>query len=208
MSETPDFYTAGRDERDSAVPRFFMEAVQNKAKSAAEGRAVFDEREMVEVIIPGDRKTVSVRYVSDEHRNRWPRQYQAFKAGQEAPVSGTPIREWPFINRAQAEELAYAHVLTVEQLAGLTDDLLLKAVPRGGYELRSAAQRFLDAAKSAAPSEQLAAELAERDATIAAMKELDAAKSARLDALEAQMATLLQAQQPQAAQAPVKSGKL
>ena len=37
------------EQRDTAVPRFYMEAVHNKVKSEEQGRPIFDEKEMVEV---------------------------------------------------------------------------------------------------------------------------------------------------------------
>lgn len=167
--DTPDFQLdAGK--RDSARPIFFKEAVQNKAASEAEGRPVFMEREMVRILVPGDRLTESVQIVTEQHRHRWPREYAAFKQDQEAPLNGTPISQLPGMTASQVEELRFSKVLSVEDLANLPDDLLSKVAPMNGKELRAKAQRWMDAAAGAAPMEKLAAENEQLKGTMDEMK--------------------------------------
>jgi hypothetical protein len=192
MSETPDFIApkAG-GERDTAMPRFYVKPVKNEFKSNEKGHPVFEDREYVEIHIPGDRGTVTDRQVRPEDRDRWPREYAAFKAGQEAPVEGTPLTEWPAITRSQAEELKFGRVYTVEQLAALPDDLLNRTVSMGGFSLREKAKRFLEAAQGNAPMEKLAAENEEQRATINALQE-------QMKALTEQMAKLSAQQEPKA----------
>jgi hypothetical protein len=157
FTDAPDFDTGAR-ERDGAIPRFYVEAYRHEAESAAKGSPVYKEREMVEILIPGDRKSISNQIVGERHRMRWPREYAAFKAGQEAPLEGTPVSELPGIGRAQAEELSHHHVKTIEALAGLPDELLNKVVSMGGFALRDKARRWLEVAAGEAPTEKLAAE--------------------------------------------------
>lgn len=165
MSETPDFDPRAR-ERDNARAEFYVDTVKNEAESAKQGRAVFIEREMVKIIVPGDRLTEHVAIVGEQHRQRFYRQYEAFKANRDAPLVGTPIEELSGLSRAQVEELKYAKVRTVEELASLPDDLLRKVAPMGGNELRAKAQRRLEYEAGAAPMEKLAAENAQQAATI------------------------------------------
>src|SRR5574338_31676 len=92
-------------EKDTARPRFFMDAIQNMAKSQAEGRPIFDEKEMVEIHIPGDKLYSHVTQVHEVWRHiggqpvtyaqRWPNEYAAFKRGEERAASGTPLEHWP-----------------------------------------------------------------------------------------------------------------
>ncbi|RAK51198.1 hypothetical protein [Phenylobacterium soli] len=172
MSETPDFILPPKGgEQDLSRPRFYMRAVQNNFKSNLEGRPIFDEVEFVEIHVPGDRGTISDRPVNASDKARWPREYAAFKANEEIPEEGTPIGEWPAINRSQAEELKHAKVRTVEQLAALPDEALMRVVPMGGFSLRDKARRFLEAAASTAPMEKLSAENDELRTTMAAMQE-------------------------------------
>jgi len=182
---TPDFQSAA-GERDNAIPEFRMEPVKNNFRSEREGKPCFDEVEFVRIVVPGDRKTEWDGRVTDMHRARWPRHYAAFKAQQEAPTEGTPIKEWPPIGRAQAEELAFAHVKTVEQLAELPDELLNKTVSMGGFDLREKARRWLAAAKDAAPMEALAAENKELKANMDILQQDLADMRRALDGMRAQ----------------------
>jgi len=183
---TPEFQPPPQGgERDTAFPRFYLEAVQNGPKSTEAGRPVFDDIEFVEINVPGDRKNVVHRRVSDEHRRRWPREYQAFKERGEIAKEGWPLEEWSGVTRSQVEELKFFKIFTVETLAGLPDDALARAVPMGGFAVREKARRALETAKGAAPSEKLAAELEQRDATIAQMNETMAAMQAEIAKLQA-----------------------
>lgn len=182
---TPDF-DAAADKGDNARPRFYSKPVKNNFRSESEGRPVFEDKEFVEILVPGDRKTVVDTLVKDEHKRRWPREYAAFKAGQEVPVEGTPLEEWPQITRSQVEELKFAHIRTVEQLASLPDDPLNRSVSMGGFALREKAQRYLEALNGNAQTEALAAESARKDEIIAEQKRQYEALLERVAAIEAQ----------------------
>jgi hypothetical protein len=149
--DAPSFDEHARD-KDGAHPRFFMDTRQNKFRSEAEGAPRFDEVEMVEILIPGDRLSTSVQIVNDSHRRRWPKAYAAFKEGQEAPVDGTPLDQLPGMTKARVEELRFFHVRSIEQLAGMPDDLLMKAAPMDGRALRDKAKRWVENAAGAAPA--------------------------------------------------------
>jgi hypothetical protein len=146
--------------KSPAIPQFFAEPVKLEFRSRQEGRPIFEEREFVRIIIPGDRRSMAVEPVGDEHRARWPKEYEAFKAGREAPVEGTPLKEWPVsaMTAARAEELAFFNIKTVEQLAALNDAQLAN-LGMGARELRERAKLWLSVARSdAAPLERLQAE--------------------------------------------------
>lgn len=185
LDDTPDF-DAAADKGDTARPRFYTKPVQNNFRSESEGRPIFDEKEFVEILVPGDRKTVMDTFVKEEHRRRWPREYAAFKAGLEVPTEGTPLEEWPAITRSQVEELRFGHIRTVEQLAALPDNALNTTVPMGGYPLREKAQRWLAAQAGNAQTEALAAESARKDEIIAEQKRQYEALLERVAAIEAQ----------------------
>lgn len=182
---TPEFSVPNPNQGDTAIPRFYTEPVQNGPKSLAAGHPVFDEMEFVEIHVPGDRKTIWAGRVTDVHRQRFPRQYAAFKQGLEAPTEGFPLDQWPGVTRAQVEELRFAHVKTVEQLAALPDDALTRTIAMGGFALRDKAIRYLEAAKGHAPAEKLAAEVQARDDKIAQMEAQMAAMQAEIARLAA-----------------------
>lgn len=156
--DAPDF-DSNTGQRDGTIPRFFMEARPNNARSAKEGRPCFDDVEMVEINIPGDRLSGQVvQIVKDDHKQRWPKAYAAFKANQEAPAEGTPIDQLPGITKAQVEELRFFRIHTVEAMANLSDQQLSKVVPMYGLALRDKAKRWVAQTEGAAAEEKLAAE--------------------------------------------------
>jgi hypothetical protein len=166
---------------------FFTEAVKMEFKSREAGRPIFEEQERVRIVVPGNRGSVVVEPVNDEHRQRWAEQYGAFKAGREQPLEGTPLRDWPHscMTAAKAEELAYFHIRTVEQLAAISDDKL-QNLGMGARELRQTARTFLEAAKSGiAPLERLHARLDSIEAENGRLKDALAGANARIAELEA-----------------------
>ena len=155
MSET-DFRDPSAA-KSPAIPQFFTEAVKLEWKSKQEGRPLFEDREFVRIIIPGDRRSMVVEPLNEGHQQRWPREYEAYKAGREAPLEGTPLSEWPVsaMSPARVQELAYFHIRTVEQLAAV-NDAQLQGLGMGARELRERAKTWLEvAAKGAAPIERL-----------------------------------------------------
>ena len=138
-----------------AIPQFFTEAVKLDFKSREAGRPMFEDQHFVRILIPGDRRSVVVEPLNDEHKARWPREYEAFQKGLEAPVEGTPLKQWPQITASQVQELAYFNIYTVEHMAGV-NDAHLQNLGMGARELRDRAKLFLEvAAKGTAPLDRL-----------------------------------------------------
>lgn len=186
MSGAPDFQVQDpKGARETAIARFYMEARRNNARSEADGQPRFDDVEMVEILIPGDRNAVSVQFVKPEHKQRFAREYAAFKANQEAPADGTPIAELPGIMRSQVEELTFQHIRTVETLAILPDDKAMKAITMGGMALRDRARRYLESTAGAAAEEKLAAENRAKDERIAQLEGQLADLTKRIDQIAA-----------------------
>jgi hypothetical protein len=187
FTDAPEFDDKADNKGDGTHPRFFMEVVQNRARSEADGVPRFDEVEMVEILVPGDRLNSPVQRVSDAHRKRWPRQYAAFKAGQGDSVQGTPIDQLPGMTRAQAEELRYFKILSIEQLAEMPEGLLMKARPMDGRALQDKAKRWIDTAAGAATEERLAAENRAKDEKISSMEAQLADMKRLMDGMQAQL---------------------
>jgi hypothetical protein len=70
------------------------------------------------------------------------KQYAAFKAGQEMPLNGSPIKGWGIISPAQQEMLIRMQVLTVEDLAAINDEGM-KQMGLGGLDLKNKAKAWL-----------------------------------------------------------------
>jgi len=147
----------GSEAQPGAVrPRFYMEPVQDELASAREGRPIFRQVERVEIFLPGNPYTMPVHNVTDEHRNRWGREYELFRRGMEQTVEGTPIAEWPILNRAQVRELQGIEIQTIEEVAALSDVACQRV--QGLQGLRNKARAYLDDAAALALTEKLSAE--------------------------------------------------
>ena len=162
--------------------QFFMHPMQNKAKTLEEGRPIFVDAEYVRIMVPGDKGNVVMREVRVDDKNRFPKQYQAFKNDEAEIVEGTPLQQWGFLTAAQVEELKYFGIRTVEALSNVTDTNAQKFM--GINLLRQKAREYIEATKSDAPIAQLQDEIASRDGTIEEQGNLIADLTARLDALE------------------------
>lgn len=138
-------------------PRFFLESVQDMVASETQGRPIFRDEERVETIMPGNPHTRPVNRVTDEHRQRWPREYEAFKQGMEISPDGTPLEEWSILKRSQVLELKALGFKTVEHIRDM-DDLAIQRIGMGGRRLKEAAEIFLDDANRVALESRLSAE--------------------------------------------------
>ena len=148
--------------------KFFTHPLQNKEKTLEEGRPIYEDKEFVSIMVPGDKHNIVTRESRKSDIQRFPKQYQNYKNDNEELIDGTPLEKWPLITPGQVLEMKYFNVRTVEQLAGLNDSTAQKFM--GINLLRQRAKEYLVAAKDAAPVTQLQGELAKRDEEIDAMK--------------------------------------
>lgn len=133
--------------------QFYLEAIKNEEETITQGRPIFVDKEFIKIIPVGDKNTVVCRPVKTTHdgntppdADRWPKQYAAFKAQQEQPVSGTPVTEWAPISKSQAMTLKSLNVHTVEALAHVSD-ANLQNLGMGARDLKEKAVAWLQQAK-------------------------------------------------------------
>ena len=136
---------------------FFMNSVEFKAESEKEGRPIFREIPFVRIVIPGDRNNVLECKADDYYKNRYPKAWAAFQAGQKEGVTGTPLESWPQITRSQAKEAKFFEIHTVEQLADISD-VNCQRLGMGWMELRNKAKTYLSIAAGTAQETAQAAE--------------------------------------------------
>ena len=132
---------ANGNSEDTAIPHFYMRAVENKRESEAEGRPIFDEVPFVEILIPGDKYNCPDVKVSDEHKQRWPAQWANFLAKREQH-EGTLIEHWPYMSVKRVAELKALNFFTVEQVAEASD-AALDEIGLGARDLQQRARHFL-----------------------------------------------------------------
>lgn len=136
--------------------QFYMGSVKNDEKSTTEGRPIFDSVPFVKILVPGDRNTVVNTTVDEKVKRRFARLWSQFQHNVTQTVEGTPLAEWPAITRAQADELIYLNITTVEQIASLADVYGSRIM--GFQDLKRKAITYLAAAKDSALTEKLSAE--------------------------------------------------
>jgi hypothetical protein len=127
------------EDKDTCIPRFYMEAEEFEVDGSPQWR----DREMVEVIIPGNANTRFVKYVDEHVKARWPNAYRAFKENQSAPVIGTPLEQWARLSPAMVMKLKSTGFRTVEDIARVAD-YNLGSLGLGGMKLRLLAQAFIN----------------------------------------------------------------
>lgn len=130
------------DER-GVIPRFFMKEVLLGAKSEAEKRPIYEDREHIEIKIKGQDKGIFCDLVRDAHRKRFPLAYAAFKAGREVAIIGTPIEQMAGVGPAMAHNLRGLNIRTVEDLAGISDENALSSIGMGARELVNRAKAWI-----------------------------------------------------------------
>tara|TARA_R110000851_G_scaffold129651_1_gene262740 strand:+ start:22992 stop:23642 length:651 start_codon:yes stop_codon:yes gene_type:complete len=170
------------NEADKALlVKFFHKNVQNKLESQKQGRPIFTEKIYIEIRIAGQRDAQACRPVTHADKQRFPAHFKAFEDRVEPPTEGMPLAEWPQITRTQADELAFLHVKTVEQLASVKDSNISNYM--GGYTLRDKAKKWLelnDANTVDHEKEEMRSEIAELKAAI--KKLVDATEPAPINA--------------------------
>lgn len=162
---------------------FYMGTVQDSARTAQEGRPIFNDVECVRIIVPGDKNSIIDRPAEASDKARFAKQYELFKRGlsEEEQVTGTRLTDWPYVSRAQCEELRYFGIKTVEQIANARDDVVSR-MP-GLTTLKQNAHVWLAKATQSAEAAQITKRLQDQDNEIASMREAMADQARRIEAL-------------------------
>lgn len=140
---------------DKVFAQFFSKPVQNAKKSDEAGRPIFEDRDYIKIIVPGDKSNIVSRPARDTDKVRFPRQWAAYENQQEQPLEGTPLAEWPAITRSQVEELKFMGIHTVEALVSMPDTNNFM----GAASMREKAKVWLEQAAADAPVQEMAAQI-------------------------------------------------
>lgn len=163
------------DDTRGLLVRFAMQREKNEHKSLIEGRDIFDEVEVVYIRVPGSKDEIT-NLVTDDHKKRFSELYRKWRANEAAPITGTPLTEWPAASTSFIDEMRSYGIRTIEQLAELSDGIAMSNP--GWLTMRTRAQGFLQAAKDNAAAESLAVQNRQLQEQLAAMQ-------AQIDALTA-----------------------
>lgn len=121
---------------------FFDKPIHNDFKSKKEGKAIWEDQEYIQIVVPFKPDGEVERKVTSKDIGRFPSEYEAFKKKEKVKVNGTLIANWNFPNKGQVQMLTSQKVITVEQLAGFHDAQIAR-MGFGARELRNAAIDFV-----------------------------------------------------------------
>jgi hypothetical protein len=109
--------------------RFKMHSELSQYKSKKAGIPIYDDIEIVEILNPGEKEPVIV--AADQfHTRRFPKQYEAFKAGLEQDSSGTPLDHLFPASPSTVKQLKTFNIYSVQQLAQIADSAITQ-IPMG-----------------------------------------------------------------------------
>jgi hypothetical protein len=144
--------------------QFYRKPVLNAAKSTEAGRAIYEERDFIKIMVPGDKLNIIDRQVNELDAARFAARYEKWKLGQGNAVEGTPLSSMPKMTPTKVEEYRYFGIHTVEQLAQANDNVGKNFFSFN--EDKRAAKAFVELAKGNAPLEKMNEELKSRDSKI------------------------------------------
>lgn len=124
--------------------RFFRGKELHGLQSQEQGRPIFTGVDMCAIRQPGERDEWHGR-ATEMHKQRFPRQWEAYQQGVEAIPDGTPLAVL-FPNEPETvENLRSLKIYTLEQLADLQENAIAR-IGQGGRNLVTKAQKFKEAA--------------------------------------------------------------
>ena len=172
MREEADYdvsdFAMDSDDTKGLVCRFFVIPMQNEALSQEAGRPIFEDKEYIEYHGIGDRSTVIAEEVNENHKFRWGKQYAQYRRyGVDAPTTGTPLGEVPWMSKSQIEEFKYLKILSIEDLANVSDSVCTKV--SGLFALKARAIAWIEEAKGGAGNAALAKQIEELQRQMAGM---------------------------------------
>lgn len=154
-------------------------AVHDKQKSLELGRRVTKDVDFAFIMQPGSKDQVEriatdwlamlklkvVNGAADAYPQEWVdgfhAKFKAWKDGHEMPLNGTSVKEWPVLSPSEAENFISLRILTIEDVAVMTEEAM-RSYGLGGRDLREKARQWLkDTGSVAQENAELKKQLAE-----------------------------------------------
>ena len=154
--------------------KFYKEAVHMKHASEKAGHPVYEDRDFISIIIPGDTTTKIEREASDQDKERWLPIWEKYQRNESQEIDGWPIESW-VLSPARVNELKHFGFHTVEQLANASDAQINKVME--GMGMREKARAAIEVSKDSGAiakyveeNERLKADIEDLKAQFAEMK--------------------------------------
>lgn len=206
--DNKDFAGAVNPDSRLAV-RFYVLPVKNEFESEKQGRPIFQDVDMIQIMVPGDATSIVHQAVREDHKERFPIQWAHFQnkhAGDTREI-GTPLSQWPRLSVSQVEELKALKIYTVENVAGMSDANLQRIGMIAGmapHAFRDHAQRFLAVAREDSVAQAAEERAKALEAENAALRESTDAKLAEMRSMIESLSAQKVAEQPKKRGRPKK----
>ncbi|MGI9297095.1 MAG: hypothetical protein ACR2QC_04255 [Gammaproteobacteria bacterium] len=127
---------------DGNLVTFYPHPVENRFKSKEQNRAIFEDKDFIRIICPGQNKSVVEREVKDGDKSKYSRAWERYQNNLTGFAGGTPLGEWAYLSPSRVMELKAQGIHAVEQLAQVPDQNLTKLGP-DARDLRERAKQRL-----------------------------------------------------------------
>lgn len=105
---------------------FDSRPVFNQWESNKVDRPIYEDVDYITIRIPGNKLSVIQRPVRTQigmdDRQRFPKQWENYKAGKGEEHIGTPLKLMPWLKASRVAEYTFLKVFTVEALANCSDE--------------------------------------------------------------------------------------
>lgn len=125
--------------------QFYKGSRLNAHKSKEQGVPIYDAVDFMKVYHPGEPSNIYNQPVRDQDKFVYRKQWEAYESGRADDVTGTPLNVLFPNNPELVSHLQALRIMSVQQLAGLTDTGLQQV--QFGMELKNKARAYLDVAE-------------------------------------------------------------
>lgn len=151
-----------------AMVKFFVHPEISVYKSQQEGRPVYDDVVMIEVMQPGEKEPI--RQLANEwHKRRFQRQWDNYEKGRIETSSGTPLSVLFPTEPSTILQLNGFNIFTVDQLAAISDTAIGN-IPMG-RALVDRAKAFLGTAAGGAEYHRMQKQIADLQQQLSSLAE-------------------------------------
>jgi hypothetical protein len=128
---------------DGVLAEFYDKSVKTNEVTDT-GLPVFVQKTYIKIRLR-DNNDVFDQPASEEHKKRFPVEYNRYLLNKKEVENGTPLNQFAFLTTGQLELCRFRGIFTVERLADLTDEQVQSL---GLTEERELANKFLEVSKN------------------------------------------------------------
>lgn len=164
------------------VVLFYNKSVHNPAKSAAEGRPIYEDVVYVRIHPPGERLNIIDRPAEGDHTRRYPIQWAQFQQQKQQTPEGTPVDMLYPDHPSVGSMLRASGIYTIEQCAGLSGHAI-ESIGMGGQKYVNAAQQYIKMSSNGVKASEFRRELEQRDQEIKILKQKLDQQASQIEAM-------------------------